>query len=87
MKIRFFLVSIILAISFSIIIGDSYLWSGSRLVEILDREVEINDVLIVTVIAALSIFSILILGIVDRIFGFVSKGLRNDKKKQMAEKK
>ena len=59
MKIRFFLVSIILAISFSIIIGDGYLWSGSRLVEILDREVEINDVLIVTVIAALSIFSIL----------------------------
>jgi len=88
MKIRLFLVSIILATSFSIIIGEGYLWSGSKLVEILDREVEINDVLIVTAIAALSIFCVLILGIIDKIFEFFStKGIRNDKKTQMAEKK
>jgi len=87
MKIRIFLVSIILASSFSIIIGEGYFWSESRLIKILDREIEINDVLTVTLIATLSIFCVLILGIVDKIFGFFSKGVRNDKKKKMAERK
>ncbi len=86
MKIRFFLISIIFATSFSIIVGEGNLWPGSRLVELFDKKIEINDVLIVTLIAALSVFCVLILGIVDKIFTFFSKRVRSEKK-QMAEKK